>query len=432
MSFPSTPLRFAGDWNAVTTFVFGEVVLAGAPTPVAYACGVQSSLNVDPSVQPSTDWFPFPPDGVAGVTSLNTLTGALTLAAGTGISLTPVGNTITIATAATAFSYNIYVSNISGNDTTGTGTIVSPYQTIGAALTAANAIAETNKVSILLAAGTYTENVSVTRTNTYISGAAPNLSTATNIVGSVTIDMTGSAQPFTIGGLASVQVSNIVYNNSVARNQSYLISDCFIAPGPGVSAIVASDISPGGNGDITVQNCLIYVSNVIGITSSNVYMAFITTEITNNPAIVAPISFIQTTGNGRVLILNSTITQNSTSPSVAPIINLANTATTAFMTVSNSGIRYSSAVSDAGSGNKCCIRFANSGTISSLILYNNLLIAEGATTQLPGPPGRFLVVQRTGAGTTTLNHGQNSGGTTAHHLPDNGGGFTKVAYNNVA
>jgi len=96
MSFPSTPLRFAGDWNAVTTFVFGEVVLAGAPS-VAYACGVQSSLNVDPSVQPSTDWFPFPPDAVAGVTSLNTLTGAITLAAGTGISLTPVANTITIA-----------------------------------------------------------------------------------------------------------------------------------------------------------------------------------------------------------------------------------------------------------------------------------------------------------------------------------------------
>jgi len=95
MSFPSTPLRFAGDWNAVTTFFFGEVVLTGTPA-VAYACGVQSSLNIDPSVQPSTDWFPFP-SSAGGVESLNTLTGALTLAAGTGISLTPVANTITIA-----------------------------------------------------------------------------------------------------------------------------------------------------------------------------------------------------------------------------------------------------------------------------------------------------------------------------------------------
>jgi len=93
MSFPSTPLRFAGDWNAVTTFVFGEVVLAAS---VAYACGVQSSLNIDPSVQPSTDWFPFPSSAVAGVESLNTLTGNLTLAAGTGISVGTAGSTITL------------------------------------------------------------------------------------------------------------------------------------------------------------------------------------------------------------------------------------------------------------------------------------------------------------------------------------------------
>lgn len=94
MSFPTTPLRFAGDWNAITTFVYGEVVLAGAPA-IAYACGVQSSLNIDPSVQPSTDWFPFPASG-GGVESLNTLTGNLTLAAGTGISVGTAGSTITL------------------------------------------------------------------------------------------------------------------------------------------------------------------------------------------------------------------------------------------------------------------------------------------------------------------------------------------------
>lgn len=38
--------------------------------------------------------------GGGGVTSLNTLTGAVTLAAGANITLTPVGNTITIASTA--------------------------------------------------------------------------------------------------------------------------------------------------------------------------------------------------------------------------------------------------------------------------------------------------------------------------------------------
>ena len=376
----------------------------------------------------------------SGVTTVNSGTFAVTIAAGTGIGVaTTYGSgvqdpTITISAtgggSSVPFSYNLYVSNISGSDVSGTGLISNPYQTIGRALTVANGISDSNKVSIVLAAGTYTENVSVTRANTFISGGAPNLSTATNIVGSVTVDMTSSSQPLINGGIASVQVSNIVYNNSVARNQSYLISDCLIAPGPGVSAIVASDISPGGNGDITVQNSLIYVSNVIGVSTSNVYIAFVTVEIKNNPAIIAPVSFIQTTAAGRVLLLNCSLTQDSTSPSVAPIINLANTATTAFMTVSNSGIRYSSAVSDAGSGGKCCIRFANSGTIASLILYNNLLVCEGATTTT-GIPGQFLVLQKTGAGTATLNYGQNSAGTTAHHLPPASGTFIKVPYVNV-
>jgi hypothetical protein len=101
------------------------------------------------------------------------------------------------------------------------------------------------------------------------------------------------------------------------------------------------------------------------------------------------------------------------------------------MTVSNSVVQYSSAASDAGTGGKCCVRCANSGNISSLILFNNLLICEGATTT-NGVPGQFVVLQRTGAGTITVNHGQNSGGATAHHLPQNGGGFTKTAYVNVA
>ena len=42
--------------------------------------------------------YEWPPSGGGGgVTSINALTGAVTLAAGTGITLTPSGNTITIA-----------------------------------------------------------------------------------------------------------------------------------------------------------------------------------------------------------------------------------------------------------------------------------------------------------------------------------------------
>jgi hypothetical protein len=243
--------------------------------------------------------------------------------------------------------------------------------------------------------------------------------------------MTASTLPFVIGGISSVQITNIVYNNAVGNSQSYLVSDCLIAPGLGVSAIVATDTSVGGNGDVTVQNCLIYVSDVIAVTSSNVYISMLNTEIKNNPAITAPVSFIQTTGSGRLIMLNCAVTQASAVSTVAPIINLANTSTTAFMSIAQSVIQYSSATSDAGTGGKCCVRCANSAAIASVILFNNLLICQGATTT-NGTPGQFVVLQRTGAGTVTVNHGQNSGGLTANHLPANGGGFTKVAYVNIA
>jgi hypothetical protein len=394
-SYPTGILRYAGFWDAAENYIYGMFVIASDNK--AYACGAASDTGTDPTVQPSAVWFLIP-------------------SAGGGNPAIP-------------FSNNLYVSDVAGDDLSD-GSITAPVKTIGAAIALANAIADTNQVSIFLAAGTYAENVTVTRANTFISGSATSLSTATVINGSVTIDMTSSSLPFIIGGLSSVQVTNIVYTNTVANSQSYLVTDCLIAPGLGVAAIAATDTSVGGNGDITVQSCLIYVSDVIGITSSNVYMSFINTEIKNNPLVTAPVSFIQTTGTGRLIMLNCAVTQASAVSTVAPIINLANTSTTAFMSIGQSVIQYSSTASDAGTGGKCCIRCANSGSITQLIVFNNLLICQGATTT-NGTPGQFLVLQRTGAGNVLVTHGQNSGSPNAHFLPSTGGGFTKIQFLNV-
>jgi hypothetical protein len=370
----------------------------------------------------------------SGVTSVNSGTGAISISAGTNITVGTSGSTITInstAVPAVAFSYNIYVSNISGNDTTGLGTIVSPYQTIGKAITVANAVADTNQVSIFLAAGTYTENVSITRANTFLSGSATSLSAATIVKGTITIDMTASSLPYIIGGISSFQVTNIVYNNTVANNQSYLITDCLIAPGLGVSAITLTDTSVGGSGDVTIQSCVIYVSDTIAINDSDVYMIFVNTEIKNNPLIIAPVSFIQTTGKGIVVMYGCLLTQNSTSSTVAPIINLANNVTTGAMIIQNSSLVYTSTASDTGTAAKCCIRCANPSTITSISLFNNLLVCQGATTTT-GVATQFLVLQRTGAGSVVVVYGQNSGAGTTAYLPLTGSGFTKVAYANVA
>jgi hypothetical protein len=92
-------------------YAFGTVVNYVPKTGLALVLQKQSALGTAP-----TNWVPIPgTGGGGGVTSINTLTGAILLAPGSGITLTPVGNTITIA--ATGGGSAGYVA---------TGTILAP------------------------------------------------------------------------------------------------------------------------------------------------------------------------------------------------------------------------------------------------------------------------------------------------------------------
>jgi len=426
---------FIPNWSPTAYYVLGDnVFYIDTRYRLIVAGSTPGLLGVPPPDNPA-GWEVFN----TGVISLGDdveppIDGNVILIGGPGIGILTDfpqnGITITNTATGTPFSYNYYVSSISGNDTTGSGTITQPWATIGRALTVAATIPDTNQVSIILAAGVYIENVNITRANTFISGSATSLSTSTLIAGSVTVDLTASVLPFIIGGLSSVQVQRINYNNSVGNSQSYLVTDCFIVPLIGSSAIVMTDTSPGGTGDLTIQSCLIYMSDTVAITNSNGFLTLVNTEVKNNIAAPAsPLSMITTSGTGRVNMFGCIITQSSTLSTVSPIVNLTNNATTASMTFYNSTIQYTSTASDTGTGAKCCIRCSNSATINPIVIFNCLLLCQGATTFVT--PGQILVLQRTGVGATVVSFGQNSGGTTANHLPPNGGGFTKVALVNV-
>jgi hypothetical protein len=426
---------FTPNWSPTAYYVLGDnVFYIDRRYRLIVAGSTPGLLGVPPPDNPA-GWEVF----TTGVTSLGDgveppIDGDVLLIPGDGISVMTQfpenGIRITNTSASANFLYNYYVSDVGGNDTTGNGSIAKPWKTIGKALTVAGVIADSNQVSIILAAGVYVEDVNITRANTFISGSATSLSTSTLIAGSVTIDLTASVLPFIIGGLSSVQVSNIVYNNSVANNQSYLVTDCFIVPFAGRSAIALTDTSPGGSGDLTIQSCLIYMADAVAITNSNGFLTLVNTEIRNNPTIPSTLSMITTSGTGRVNTFGSIITQSSTLSTVQPIVNLTNDATTSSMTFYNSTLQYTSATSDAGTGAKCCIRCSNSATISQIVLFNCLLLCQGATTT-NGTAGQFLCFQRTGAGNVLLNHGQNSGSPNAHFLPSTGGGFTKIQFLNV-
>lgn len=94
-----------------------------------------------------------PANGAGGVTSINTLTGAVTLAAGTGISITPSGNTLTIANTGAGSGTVTSVAltapplfTVSGSPVTSAGTLALTYS--GSALPVANGGTGTTSGSI--------------------------------------------------------------------------------------------------------------------------------------------------------------------------------------------------------------------------------------------------------------------------------------------
>jgi len=63
-SFPTGLLRFAGNWDAGTTYIYGLYVIAS--DNLAYGCGATSDTGTDPTVQPSLVWFLYPQSGGGG------------------------------------------------------------------------------------------------------------------------------------------------------------------------------------------------------------------------------------------------------------------------------------------------------------------------------------------------------------------------------
>lgn len=103
----------------------------------------------------------YPASGGGGVSSLNTLTGAITLATGTGISITPAGNTLTIAA------------------TGGTGTVTSVAMSVPAFLSVAGSPVTTSGTLAVTLSGTALPIANGGTAGTTANGAFNNLSPLT-------------------------------------------------------------------------------------------------------------------------------------------------------------------------------------------------------------------------------------------------------------
>jgi hypothetical protein len=176
------------------------------------------------------------------VNFLNGLTGGVTLAQGSNITLTPSGKTITIAASGgigatgatgptgatgttgatgptgptgsnfTGYDYEIHVSQVDGNDTTGNGDLLTPVASITKALT----LVDSQRKTIIVHPGTYTESPSITVQYTTMTG------------------------PGLIGG-------NIVISGTVSTNTGCTIS--------GIKMTNLTVTTPSGAGNVNILNC---------------------------------------------------------------------------------------------------------------------------------------------------------------------------------
>jgi hypothetical protein len=109
----SSPLRYAGIWNATTLYYLNNMVVSPINNS-AYALSLSSLTGgSDPSA--SADWELVPNgSAVAGVSSLETLTGAITLSS-SDATFTPNGQDIVMGITFPTLPHGIYTEPTGGN-----------------------------------------------------------------------------------------------------------------------------------------------------------------------------------------------------------------------------------------------------------------------------------------------------------------------------
>ena len=321
------------------------------------------------------------------------------------------------------FNYNFYVSNASGSNTN-SGNITAPFKTVSQALTASNSIADSIPVVINLSAGTYTEDITITRSNTSISGASICQPNACVVNGQITFSMIPTGQ-YSVGGLSNLQVNILQHNNSTVYPNSVVINNCIVVPPSGKNAIITNGTGGSILGDMTLSNSLVYMSDLTAVVISSTSISAINTQVINNPSLTPSINtMINVSGNGRINLFGSSVISQCTLGTVQPLITIANTATVVSPSTINSSIlQYTSSTSDAGSLNKCCIRFSGTASMNVYYLINSFLKCDGAQTNAPNN----YCIQKGGSASLTLFVGGCLGGVSSKTIPASGSGLTKTA-----
>ena len=345
----------------------------------------------------------------------------------------PIGDTgATGATGvvSTIQNLNNYYVSPSGTNSLGDGSIYNPWFSIGHAISVLSAIVGDIQATINIAAGTYTENLTINKSGIALIGASSNLPNLTIINGNILFDMTVGSGFFSVGGVENIQLNGFLEHRqtNIYTNALNVINCLFFAQS-GKSAIGTFGNGGGLLGSMTVQASLIYMSDTIAVDINNTAISMINTQLTNSPLLaVSPTSFIVVSGAGRINLFGCSIFQGSTVSTVDPLVLVNNSSTvTSSSTINSCILVYTSSTSDAGTGNKACVKFSGTSAMNTYTLVYNYFRCVGATT---GSPNNQCV-QRTGTAQLAVIIGNNVAGAPAHHVASASGSYTKTTLSAV-
>jgi len=333
--------------------------------------------------------------GVARATSLDIRTDTNTLKA----QITADGNitcgTVNAVKPEFKPTYDVYVAK-GGNDTTGTGSILAPYLTIQKAITICEAFSDSVPRVVNVAAGSYAENLTITKSRISIvgEGQSSRPDVGTSISGTVTITIASSNSDlnnnniyfsnFLINGQIEDNTASVSYPHRVFFDRCQLYANNRVLY-----------VHPSGDFRVFVSNCVISNDNTTATdpvvecySSSTGMVSFTGNQITSKGTSQ---NVFKLSGSCRTdAFAQNIFTSDSTGTNVAIAIFVHNS--TAVITLGQNAFVYSSsgAKRNADTASGIYMNAASAG--GSIVLVNNVFGLTGL------PLGQNAVQNNSSAG----------------------------------
>ena len=285
--------------------------------------------------------------------------------------------------------YNYWVS-VNGDDVNGNGSAINPYASVSAALAATAAISDSIPVNINVAAGTYTENPTVARNNTFIIG--PNGVSDVVIIGTLSFIPSASVQPIITQGASGISViGSVVCSETVATEVNWFMNNVNVTSYTVPAVSCTGDVS--NNCSITFNSCVLTqnttASAALQLVSCRANLTLVSVaQNTTSPAI----SLLS--GNSSISANGATFTCAGTATATA-IVNIANTISTG-STNTFTSCSFIYTASTVGSG-KAGVAFNNAVTANAV--FNYCVFSVGGSTN---------IISKTGIGATNVTWGHNT------------------------